>query len=878
MYREAIRAKIKHYLKILSKQQYQSNKCTNLAPQNVQKNIFMLPTNQRTEKNHKTNLLINENTKLLDNLIKQIIDTSAKKLFIISENKIVYANPQSVKTFGISIKEIKDKQIADILVSKQGGMQLGQYLAMSASLKRSSTESDLIRVVGKNSIENWYTPSLRRCFWKGKSSILLALNEPLIKVEHGLKNREEGIRDKLALKAANQCIWDFNLNSSILYVCDEFLSLLGYPPKKQSITFELWKKVLHPDSLSEFEVIIQNLKEGKEVPNRWEYKALGFNGSSVWMVAIWQVIEWNKHGTPSRLIGIHMNIDEKKRADLENEELQKTLNGFIENALDGLIIINENGIIQEWNPALEKISLIARDQAVGRFIWDVQSGLLKDHNTGDQFIKKLKEIFAQIAHTGKNPWEGKVFDTKVVLKNYEPKLLQQSIFVIKTPYGFKVASTVKDITESKTSRIKIEKSEERLKLALSAGNEGIWDIDFVESEQYISPMAFTILGYRPWEIEPSVDLLEQMIHPDDIDWVREKVNDLKLSGTSLEIEFRIRKKDGNYIWVLSKNRILKNDNNKTIRATGTITDISRQKTVELELRLSEEQLIKNLKQHELISDISYVLNTNMPFHEKNNRVLELLGKFTDASRVYIFEHNFEKRVTTNTYEWCNIGIEPQIDNLQEVCLDTVAKWFDGKDSITSRNLRADLPADFAEMMIAQGIKSFIIFPLQVTGKRFGLVGFDECNFERVWGKAETELLKTISNLISFSFERELIQNQYKLNEQRYRELTHFLPQIIFEVSLNGRIDFLNQTGLDFFGLSLRNVSDGVYVWDLFTKREVVKMRAMRDDLIHKACINQVQFEAKAASRDIQPLTIYLRPRMEGGEIVNFSGLALQPES
>lgn len=837
----------------------------------------MLLTNQKSEKNQKTNLLINENTKLLDALIKQIIDASAKKLFIISDNKIVYANPQSIKTFGINLKEIKDRDVTDTLLSKQGGMQLGQYLAMSASLKKSSTESDLIRVVGKNSIEKWYTPSLRRCFWKGKSSILLALNEPAISTDKTQRASDEGFRDKLAIKAANQCIWDFNINSKSLYVCNEFLSMLGYPTNKQEIDLESWKNILHPDSLTEFELIIRNLKEGNDIPHIWEYKALGFNGNPVWMIAIWQVIEWNKLGSPSRLIGIHMNIDEKKRADLEKEEFQKTLNGFIKNALDGLIIINENGIIQEWNPALEKISLISRDQAVGKFIWDVQSGLLKDQDTGDQFVKKLKEIFAQIAHTGKNPWEGKVFDTRVVLKNYEPKLLQQSIFVIKTPQGFKVASTVKDITESKTSRIKIEKSEERLKLALSAGNVGIWDLDFVESENYFSPMTFTILGYRPWEIEPSVDLLEKIIHPEDIDWVREMVNDLKMSGTSLEIEFRIRKKDGSYIWILSKNRILKDDNNKMVRATGTITDITRQKAIEIELRLSEEQLRKNLKQHELISEISYILNTNKPFYERNNKVLELLGKFTDASRVYIFEHNYVKRITTNTYEWCNAGIEPQITNLQDVCLQSVAKWFDGKESLTSRNIREDLPADFADIMIAQGIKSFIIFPLQVSGKSFGLVGFDECKYERVWGKSETELLKTISNLISFSFERELIQNHYKLNEQRYRELTNFLPQIIFEVSLIGKIDFLNQTGLDFFGLNLKELSKGVYVWNLFPKSEVVRMRAMRDDLIHNFSLDEVKFEAKVAGSNTLQLVIYLRPRMEGGEIVNFSGIALQPE-
>lgn len=836
----------------------------------------MSPTNQQTEKNQKTTHLITENNKLLDNLIKQIIDKSTKKLIVISENRIVYANPQSIKTFGISLKEIKDRQITDVIVSKQGGIQLTKYLAISASQKKNANEFDLIRIAGKNSIEKWYTPSFRRCFWKGKSSILLSLSDIYTKDEQTQDNGET-IRNQLALKAANQCIWDLNISNDRFYICDEFFEMLGYSKGKCALNLDSWKKVLLPESLMGFESIIKNLKEGRDFPHRWEYQVLNDKGFPIWMVAIWQVIEWNSSGVPSRLIGIHMNIDEKKRIDLEKEEFQKTLNGFIHNALDGLIIIDEKGIIQEWNPALEKITLINRDQALGKYIWDVQSGLLNDQKMGAQFVCKLKEVFAQIAHTGKNPWEGKVFDTRVVLKNYEPKVIQQSIFIIKTPEGTKVASTVKDITESKTSRVKIEKSEERLKLAISAGNVGIWDIDFVESEQYFSPMMFTVLGYRPWEIEPSVELIEQMIHPEDVEWVQEKVKELKMSGTSLEIEFRIKKKDGSFIWVLSKNRLLKDDNNKITRATGTITDISRQKAIETELRFSEEHLKKNLKQHELLSEISFILNTNKPIKQKNNEVLEKLGKFTDASRVYIFEHNYEKKISVNTYEWCNEGITSEIDNLQEVSLESVAQWFDGKDYLASRNLRKDLPDDFADIMEAQGIKSFIIFPLQVGGKSFGSVGFDQCNFERFWGKSEVELLKTISNLISFSFEREIIQNHYKLNEQRYRELTNFLPQIIFEVSLNGRIDFMNQTGLDFFGINQEELNGGVFVWHIFLIREVAKMRAMRDKLMHQVKLDPLRFEAKAANKNIKPLTIYLRPRMEGGDIVNFSGLALQSE-
>jgi PAS domain S-box-containing protein len=837
----------------------------------------MSPTTNQPEKKQKLSHLINENTKLLDNLIRQVIDSSEKKLLIVSDNKIVYANPKSVKAFGISIKDIKDKPVNEVLISKQGGMQLGHYLAMTASLKKNSSESEIIQVIGKNGMQKWCIPSLRRCFWKGKSSILLALDEVDSKAESYETKHDANLRDKLALQAANQCIWDLNINSGSFYICPEFFTRLGHNPKQNVHSLELWFETLTPDSLSAFKKIYDNLKKGQEAPHLWEYQVNDKSHNSRWMLAIWEVVEWARHGIPVRLIGIHMDIDEKKRDDIEKEEFQKTLNGFIQNSLDGLVIINENGIIQEWNPVQEQITLIKGNQAIGKFIWDIQQSLLSDQEGSKEYLSQLKDVFASIAHSGKNPWDNKVVESKIILKNSEVKLIQQSIFIIRTPMGAKIAASVKDITESKISRIKVEKSEERLKLALSAGNVGIWDIDYVTSEKYFSPMVFTIFGYRPWEVEPTEQLWYSMIHPDDIEWVKEKENNLMMAGSSLEIEFRARQKDGKYIWILSKNKILRDDRDKIIRATGTITDITRQKSTESELRLSEEKLTKNLRQHELISEISYILNTNKPFRIKNKEVLKLLGLFTEASRVYIFEHNHEKKITVNTYEWCNQNIEPQINNLQDVSLDAVEGWFSGKDYLTSRSLKEDLPADFAEMMIAQGIKSFLIFPLQVSGKRFGYIGFDECQYERLWGRSETELLKTISNLISFSYERELIQQHYQLNEQRYRELTNMLPQVIFEVSLNGKIDFLNRTGFEFFGISKQKFDSGLYVWDIFPLYEVVRMRVIRNSIVHSTKIEPLRFKAYVPDKKTKPLTIYLQPRMEGGEIVNFSGIALQPE-
>jgi GAF domain-containing protein len=158
----------------------------------------------------------------------------------------------------------------------------------------------------------------------------------------------------------------------------------------------------------------------------------------------------------------------------------------------------------------------------------------------------------------------------------------------------------------------------------------------------------------------------------------------------------------------------------------------------------------------VVANISFILNTNKPIDEKINNVLRALGEFTQASRVYIFENKKDKEFTANTYEWCNQGINPQKEMLQEVPLSLVYEWMGTEPYKMSRNLSQELSRDFATILVNQEIESLIVFRLFISGHEFGFIGFDECGYRRIWSQPEVDLLKTISNLISFAFEREAI--------------------------------------------------------------------------------------------------------------------------
>ena len=132
--------------------------------------------------------------------------------------------------------------------------------------------------------------------------------------------------------------------------------------------------------------------------------------------------------------------------------------------------------------------------------------------------------------------------------------------------------------------------------------------------------------------------------------------------------------------------------------------------------------------------------------EAINKILGIVGIYVDVSRAYIFEE-ISPTMTRNTYEWCNEGIEPAIQDLQVLLKDDY-----NYNEIVERGMYITddvrtLPDMDREILEMQGIKSLAIITLYGSDKPIGYVGFDDNINYRKWGKAELQLLKGISSLL-----------------------------------------------------------------------------------------------------------------------------------
>ncbi|KPA15575.1 multi-sensor hybrid histidine kinase [Candidatus Magnetomorum sp. HK-1] len=141
----------------------------------------------------------------------------------------------------------------------------------------------------------------------------------------------------------------------------------------------------------------------------------------------------------------------------------------------------------------------------------------------------------------------------------------------------------------------LKKSQERLRLIMEATNDGIWDWNPKTEEIYFSPRWFSMLGYEPDVFPHSYETFQNLLHPDDkVPLDRFFCKQLK-NKNAFYIEFRMKIKDGNWLWVESRGKVMEWDELGNItRIMGTLSDISKRKLAEMELYRHSQALQQSL--------------------------------------------------------------------------------------------------------------------------------------------------------------------------------------------------------------------------------------------------------------------------------------------
>jgi PAS domain S-box-containing protein len=366
------------------------------------------------------------------------------------------------------------------------------------------------------------------------------------------------------------------------------------------------------------------------------------------------------------------------------------------------------------------------------------------------------------------------------------------------------ADIASGIVERKITLDNLREKEERLRLALKAADQGLWDLNLKTGESKVSDEYLTMLDYNPNNYIETYDKWIDRMHPDDKERV-EKIYKDYMDGLNDEykIEFRQRTADGNYKWILSLGKIIQYDKeNKPIRIIGTHTDISKFKE-------TEERFVQLT---EILNTITLFATEfiNVPLDKIDETIInaiEKVGNLFKVDRVYLFDYLFDKGIVRNTFEWCNEGVSKEIENSQNIPIASLSGWMDShqnnKPVLIYDVSQFDKSNELKEILTAQNIKSLITAPMFIKNKLIGFVGFDSVKSIRNWNDDEVNLLRILAELFSNLADRKESQYAIAQSEYNFRKLIDNSPDGIGVIK-GLKIIIANKSAANILGYNTSN--------------------------------------------------------------------------
>ncbi|HBB34707.1 MAG TPA: hybrid sensor histidine kinase/response regulator [Cyanobacteria bacterium UBA8803] len=148
-----------------------------------------------------------------------------------------------------------------------------------------------------------------------------------------------------------------------------------------------------------------------------------------------------------------------------------------------------------------------------------------------------------------------------------------------------------DVTQQKHREAALRESEERWQLALRGSNDGIWDWNVQTNEVFFSARWKTMLGYEEHEISNNVDEWAKRVHPDDLEWVMQVIQDHFDRKTPFYVsEHRVLCKDGTYKWILDRGQAIWDEAGNVLRMVGSHTDVTERRELQVALQRANQEL------------------------------------------------------------------------------------------------------------------------------------------------------------------------------------------------------------------------------------------------------------------------------------------------
>ncbi|WP_428423024.1 PAS domain S-box protein [Methylibium sp.] len=313
-------------------------------------------------------------------------------------------------------------------------------------------------------------------------------------------------------------------------------------------------------------------------------------------------------GRVTHYVGVQHDVTERSRAARQLELSETLYRSVAASITDGLLVVGHDRRIVTANPSACALLGATASALTGQRLGRLGYRLLEEDGT---LVGLDQHPVREVLRTGLS-----ALDRVHRLRRPDgsERLLRLSVQPLRSdPDGSRVSCVVtfRDITAQRSAETALAQSEARWKFALEGAGDGIWDYDEDTQLVFYSPRWKAMLGHRDDEISTSTREWSRRIHPEDRPAVIDAIRRYR-AGESGEYrtEHRLRHKDGHWIWVYERGKIVeRRPDGSPRRIVGTHTDITRQKMADQALRDKRAAELASQAKSEFLSRMSHEMRT-----------------------------------------------------------------------------------------------------------------------------------------------------------------------------------------------------------------------------------------------------------------------------
>jgi len=477
-----------------------------------------------------------------------------------------------------------------------------------------------------------------------------------------------------ATEAGSIGIWDWELDTDTWYASPTYFTMLGYEPADGPLDRFVWFERVHPDDREPIGDRIRAVLEGGSTRYEYEARLRHADGDYRWVRVVGRVLEFGPHGLPKHLLGVRMDITERKNAERSVEQLNRVyavlsdINQTIVREKDPArmlaaacrISVEKGHFALAWIGLLDAenhLQIAAHAGADAETLGVVRDLIGRAGQAPGCFVTHAALTVGSVSvcnevatHPEAAPWREAALSrgyramaslpltsaSRVIgtfnLYSTEPGLFDADELRLLEELATDVAFALQ-VTEQEAERRRVEhalgESEQRFRQLAESIKEVFWMTELATGKMlYLSPAYEAIWGRSCASVCESPDLWFEAIHPED----RSRVAAARLeTAASYDEEYRVVRPDGGVRWVRDRAFPVHDARGQVMRRAGVAEDVTSRHLAQSELRRREEEfrtLIENVSDLVTVIDNRGVIVFQSPSaqHVLGYTVAEMLGK------------------------------------------------------------------------------------------------------------------------------------------------------------------------------------------------------------------------------------------------------------